>query len=334
MPAKRTILFAGLLIALLLRGGVSHAEPLKLRVGWIVLPGTWAPLLFEKKEVLKHYGQSYVVESVHFQATPLEITALASGELDIASLTFSSFAIAVRNAGMDDLRVVADEQQDGVEGYFSNECTVLKDSPIKTVEDLKGKVLAVNAIGSAGDMMLRVMLKKHGISLKDVTVIEAALPNMNAMLESHKIDLASTVPPFAYEPEFLKVSRVLFTQREAMGRTQFSFWAARVPYLAAHRAALTDFMEDALRAARWFLDPAHHAEAVALLAEMTKQQTATFDWAFTRKDIYRDPNLRPDIAALQHSVDTQRELGFLGGNVDVAKHIDLSIVEAAAERLK
>ena len=45
---------------------------------------------------------------------------------------------------MDDLRVISDEFQDGVEGYYSNEFFVLKDGPVQKVEDLKGKVVATS----------------------------------------------------------------------------------------------------------------------------------------------------------------------------------------------
>jgi sulfonate transport system substrate-binding protein len=45
------------------------------------------------------------------------ITALANNELEIANLAYSTLAIAVANAGMNDLRVIADEFRDGVEGY-------------------------------------------------------------------------------------------------------------------------------------------------------------------------------------------------------------------------
>jgi hypothetical protein len=44
--------------------------------------------------VMRHYGRSYTVETVRFQGTPPMITALAAGELDIADLAYSSFALA------------------------------------------------------------------------------------------------------------------------------------------------------------------------------------------------------------------------------------------------
>ena len=103
---QNKILSAAVAALLAFGGSVGHAEPLKIKVGWIVVPSTWAPILFEKKELLKHYGTSYVVEPVHFQGTPLMITAIATGDLDVADLAFSSFATAIINGHMDDLRVI------------------------------------------------------------------------------------------------------------------------------------------------------------------------------------------------------------------------------------
>jgi NitT/TauT family transport system substrate-binding protein len=57
-------------------------------------------------------------------------------------------------------------------------------------------------------------------------------------------------------------------------------------------------------------------------------------WAFTNKDYYRDPNMIPNLKALQANMDLQRELGFLKTKIDVNKYTDLSIVKEAAARVK
>ncbi len=125
--------------------GVAWGQPVKIRVAFVVPVANWSTILFEKPGLARHLGKSYSFEAVHFQGTPPMITALANNELEIADLAFASLAIAVQNAGMNDLRVIADEFQDGVEGYYTDEFFVLKDSQVRTVKDLKGKVLATNA---------------------------------------------------------------------------------------------------------------------------------------------------------------------------------------------
>jgi NitT/TauT family transport system substrate-binding protein len=263
------------------------------------------------------------------------ITALANNELEVASLAYSSLAIAIQNAGMDDLRVIADEFRDGVEGWYSQEYMVLADGPIKKVEDLKGKVVATNAAGSAVDVATRAMLRKFKLEDKrDYTVVEAPFPTMRAMLAEKKVDLIPGVLPFSLDPELRKISRPLFIQRDAIGVTQMIAWAARKPFIDKNRAAMVDFMEDTVRIVRWYLDPKNHNEVMQIAARVTKQPPERFEWVFTNKDAYRDPNMLPDLAALQRNVDMTRDLGFVRGAIDIKKHADLSLVEEAAKRLR
>ena len=316
------------------------AEPVKIRVSWIAPVTNWAVMLPEKRELAQHLGKSYVLEPVRYVGTPQMITALANNELEVADLAFASLAIAIQNAGMDDLRVIGDEFQDGVEGYYTDEFFVLKDSPVKTVKDLKGKVVATNVAGSAVDIIMRAMLRKNGLDdRKDVSTIETAFPNMKATLLSKKADAVPGVIPFNFDPEFRAATRVLFTQKEVVGRTQMIIWAARSGFLQKNRAAMVDFMEDVIRAVRWYLDPANHKEAVEIAARVSKRPAAAFDkWLFTKNgqngDYYHDPDMKPDLKALQANIDLQHELGLVKATIDVRKHADLGIIEEAAKRLK
>jgi len=330
---KFAVAIAGMLGLLAVTG--ARAEPLKIRLSWIVPIGNWGSLLLEKKDLAKHFGQSYTLETTRYAGTPPMITALAAGELDIANLTFSTLPIAIQNAGLDDLRVIADEFQDGNPGYYSNEFMVLKDGPINKVEDLKGKVVATNAAGSAVDVSMRAMLRKHGLEDKrDFTVVEAPFPTMKAQLTEKKVDLIPAVIPFSLDPQLRGTARTLFTTADAVGVTQFSMFVARKPFIDKNRAALVDFMEDTLRIVRWYLDPANHQAVMEICARITKQPVERFGWVFTKQDNFRNPDMLPDLAALQRNVDTMKELGFVKASVDVKAHADLSIVEEAAKRLK
>ena len=332
---------AVLCVLLSLAAGVAFAQqPVKIRVAYVVPVANWASLVFEKRGLAHHQGKSYTFEAVHFQGTPQMITALANNELEIADLAFASLAIAIQNAGMDDLRVIGDEFQDGVEGYYTDEFFVLKDSPVKTIKDLKGKIVATNVAGSAVDIIMRAALRKNGLDdRKDVSTIETAFPNMKPTLISKKADAIPGVIPFSFDPELRNATRVLFTQKEIVGRTQMIVWAARSGFLQKNRAAAVDFMEDVIRAVRWYLDPANHKEAVEISARVSKRPAAAFDkWLFTKAgqngDYYRDPSMKPDLKALQANIDLQHQLGLVKASVDVSKHADLSVIEEAAKRVK
>jgi len=321
---------AGMLLA-----GAAQAEPVKIRVAYVVPVANWAPLLEAKKDLAQHWGKSYVMEAVRFQGTPPMITALANNEIEIGDLAYSSFGLAVQNAGLDDLRVIADEFQDGVPGHYSNEFFVRKDSGIGKIEDLKGKVIAINAIGSGVDIAMRAALKKHGlVDKKDYTVIEAPFPTMAALLKDKKADLISAVLPFSLNPVLKEEGKRLFDSTEGVGRSQFVFWAARKPFLDKNRAAMVDFMEDVIRIERWYLDPKNHGEVARIASEMLKVPPERFGWLFTKQDSYRDPDAKPDLDALQRNVDVCAELGIFRAKFDVKNHADLSIVEEAGKRVK
>ncbi len=338
--SRRISAIAAGVLCLILGAGLARAEPLKIRLSYIVPVSNWATILFQKPELAKHLGKSYTFEAVHFQSTPTLIQALAAGELEIANLGFTSMPLAVTNAGMKDLRIISDELQDGVPGYYSNEYMVAKDSPIKKVEDLKGKVLATNGFGSGTDIPLRVMLAKHGLNDKrDVTFIEAPIPTMGAMLNEHKVDLIAWVLPFTANPKAHETGRTLFTQGDAMGPTELGIWVARESFIQKNRAALTDFMEDALRAEHWYEDPANHEEAVKIAVNVTKIPAPVWDsWLFKKDgmhgDYFRDPEGKPDVVDMQKTIDEQVKYGYLKQRIEVKNFVDLSLIEAAAKRLK
>jgi NitT/TauT family transport system substrate-binding protein len=314
----------------------AQAEPLKIRISWVAVPNNLPPLFMEKPELMTRSGQSYVVDAVRFPGTPQSVAALASGDLDIALLTFSSFPLAIQNAKLDDLRVIGDEFTDGVAGHYSAEFLVLKDGPVKTIEDLKGKSVAVNVRGGGTDMALRAITRRHKLEEKrDYTEVEVAFANMKATLLEKKVDLIGLgVPAMSADPALREVAKTLFTQREALGPTAQVMWVAREGFLQRNRAVMVEFMADALRVRRYFTDPKNHREVVDLVSRVTKQPPEQLDpWLFTKNDFYRSPEGTLDMAVLQDNIDKMVSLGFLKSGIDAKKYQDLSIVRDAAEKL-
>jgi NitT/TauT family transport system substrate-binding protein len=184
-------------------------------------------------------------------------------------------------------------------------------------------------------MQARIMLRRHGLEDKrDYSIIEAQFPNMKALLSEGKAAMVAIAPPFAFDPALQSVSRMFFTETDAMGPTQLIALAARKPFLDQNHAAMVDFMEDEIRTVRWFTDPTNHDAAVALVGAFNKQPPAQLGRLFTRQDNYRDPNAEPNLGALQHSLDLQQEMGIQKGKIDIKQYADVSVVHAAAARLK
>ncbi len=314
----------------------AQADPLQIRVGWATTPTHVQPLVDELQkrhpEVFHHFGKSYVAEGLRFNGSTPQIQALAIKELEIAAFGPSAVALAVNNAQLD-MRIVGDVFQDGRPGYATVRYVVLADGPVKTIDDLKGRRVASNAIGSFGDSTMRVMLHKHGITDTDVTTIEVNFGNMPAMLEEGKVDLINLVPQFGSYLTSGKF-RVLFTAHDAQGVSQAQIWAMRADFIKAHRPALVDFFEDHIRALRWFLNPANHQEAVAIAQTVTKAHAEDLAYIFTSADSYRSPDALPDIAATQKAINNDLALGIIQKGLTIApRYVDLSLAEEAKRRV-
>src|SRR5262249_35417828 len=154
----------GALLALM-PPSAARADPVPIRIGWAQAPGHLAPLIRELQrrhpQVFRHFGESYIAEPIRFQGSTPQIVAMAAGEVEVAAFGSSALALAVINAHLD-VRVVADVIQDGVAGHFSQPYEVRKDGPIQAIEDVRGRRIATNAIGSASDVAMRIVLHRHG----------------------------------------------------------------------------------------------------------------------------------------------------------------------------
>ena len=333
-----------LLPALTLVGGLilssttmSRAEPVVIRAAWAAVPGQLFPVLMQLKDVLIHFGKSYILEPIRSPGSGPQTTELATGDISLAYFAPSAFALAIQNAHMDDLRLIGVATRDGYQDYYTRQFSVLPNSPIKKVEDLKGKVIADNSIGGAMDLGMRYMLKNHGLDDKrDYTVVETEFPNILPALMPGKVDMGFLTTPFSVKPIKEGTVRVLFTMKEAMGgQSELTIIAGRTPYLSKNRAALVDYFEDTHRAMNWILDPANRPAALKLIADFTKQPVSAFeDWLFTKGDDYHTPDSRPDLVAMQNNIDAQKKLGLLKMDIDIKKYSDLTIVDEAAARMK
>jgi len=330
---------AALALSLLfvLAPNLAHSDPLRIRVGWAQAPGHLAPLISELQrrhpQVFRHFSESYVAEPIRFQGSTPQIVAMAVGELDVAAFGSTALALAVTNAHLD-VRVVADVIQDGVAGHFSQPYMVLKDGPIQGIEDVKGHRIATNAIGSASDAAMRIVLHRHGVLDADITSVETNFANMPAMIEDGKVDLIALLPQFAPRIEASGKYRALFHINDAFGNMQTVHWAMRADFIAAHRAAVVDFFEDHIRALRWFLDPANRADALAIAADVTKLPAENLAYSFGQGDWYRSPDARPEVKAIQIEIDESAKLGLLPRAIELEPtYVDLSLIEEAKRRI-
>jgi NitT/TauT family transport system substrate-binding protein len=69
-------------------------------------------------------------------------------------------------------------------------------SPIKGVEDLPGKTVAVNALRGLAEVVISRSLESQGVDYERVKLLEVPFPEMPAALEQKRVDAALLTEPF------------------------------------------------------------------------------------------------------------------------------------------
>jgi sulfonate transport system substrate-binding protein len=316
----------------------AMAEPVTIRLDWSVIPGQFAPLIPTlpdyAPDVYRHYGKSYVVEPVKLKGGGATLTALAVGETDISTLSPQTLVLGVVNAKLD-MRVIAEQISTEVPGYLRTYFWVDKDK-VKTIEDLKGKVIGVSSLGSNVDSAAQMVLRKHGLSTPlDYQIIEIGFPSQFPALKAGKLDAAVLVPPFNLRAEADPSVKPLFSIADAFGPVETLMWIGKADFIAKNRAALVDMLEDNIRMRRWMFDPKTRMDAVKQLSDASKIPVEQYaEWVYTKRDYYYDPNAMVDVERLQKNVDDMKEAGIVPTALKVAPYVDLSLVKEAAARAK
>lgn len=334
-PTRRLVLTGGAAFAAGALAAPSilraQAPVLRYATGGAIAPNEIETLFFTdffKQNVLKNYGKTYTLEVTSTRGTPEAAALMAAEQVDFACLAFPTFAASVlKDVVPGGMSIVADIFQDGHEGYASNSFFVREDGP-KTLEDLKGKIVAVNAFGSAVDLELRTVLKKNGMDPdNDIRRVEVSFPNMGPALREGRVDCAVMVLPFMAAEQNKGGIRELFNGGDAFPPFSVIFQVARNDFLKQSPELMKAWLEDYVTALQWIYAPENRAEAVKQLSEFAKSPLELVDSYFlTGRDYYRDPNACVRADNLQAPIDAMVAEGLLAERVDMAKYVDNSFL--------
>jgi NitT/TauT family transport system substrate-binding protein len=164
-----------------------QAQDAKVAIGISGWTG-FAPLtLAAQAGLFKKHGLDVSIKKIPQKDRHL---AIASGDIQCAATTVETWVAWNANG-------VATTQIFQLDKSFGADGMVVKPN-IQKIADLKGKTVAADAPGTAGYFGLAWMLKKSGLSVKDVKVVNMGpQPAANAMIAgTDGIDAAMTYEPY------------------------------------------------------------------------------------------------------------------------------------------
>ena len=171
----------------LMLGATAQAQDTKVAIGMSGWTG-FAPLTLAKEAgIFKKNGLDVEIKKIPQGTRHL---AIASGDIQCAATTVETWINWNANG-------VATTQIFQLDKSFGADGMVVKPA-IAKIADLKGKTVAADAPGTATYFTLAWMLKKNGLSIKDVKVTNLSpQAGANAMIAGNTdIDAAMTYEPF------------------------------------------------------------------------------------------------------------------------------------------
>lgn len=256
---------------------------------------------------------------------------LAAGEFDIAHSAVDNAVHMVEAAGQDPVIVMGGDSS-------MNEFFVQPE--IKSIADLRGRVVAVDAPNTAYALLAKKILLMNGLKEgPDYTVkpVGGSAARMKAVLKDKELAAVVLNVPFS----------IIATQNglKSLGRTvdllgPYQATGAYVmrPWGQANARTLERYLAGYVESLRWAMQPANRAECLALLMERVKLPADVAEQAY---DLMREPKFglatdaRFDVEGFKNLLAIRAEMeGQWGGKPPAPdKYYDLSYYQRAMKTL-
>jgi sulfonate transport system substrate-binding protein len=296
---RRRALLAGASLALL---PAVHAQTTRpaLRIGF--QKGASLLLLQKAQGSLekKLAPLGFDVKWVEFPAGPQLLEGLNVGAVDIGSVGEAP-PIFAQAAGARFYYIGHDPAAPQAEALL-----VAKDSPIRSVADLKGRKVVLNK-GSNVHYFLVKLLEKHGLQLGDITPVYLPPADARAAFESRSVDAWVIWDPFAAAAERQIGARVL---ANASGvASNYQFYLGERGFVDRHPQVIRAVFEDSVEQGRWL--KANLREAAARIAPLQGLPVDVVEVSLRRYQFDVRPLSDAVIAEQQKIADTFLQLKLI-----------------------
>ena len=206
MKVRFSTMLVTLAAALTVFSGFATSAHAEIKVGVSDWTGWVAWYVAENQGYFKKYGAN--VKLVWFANYSDSIAALSTGQLDANSQTWSD-TLGPLQKGLPLKAVLVNDNS------FGNDALMVS-AKIHGFADLKGKTVALEQF-SVSHFVLYTALARHGLTPRDVTVVNLSAGDAAAAFISGRVDVAVVWNPWISQIEKSGKGRALFTSRDMPG---------------------------------------------------------------------------------------------------------------------
>ncbi|MCM3077710.1 ABC transporter substrate-binding protein [Brevibacillus invocatus] len=255
------------------------AEAVSLEIGMLKLTSS-APLFIG---IEKGFFQEEGIDAKAkwFDAAQPIAVATAAGSVDVGATGITASLYNMVSGGQK-LVIVADKGREQA-GYSSSALLYPSDSPLKSIEELKGKKLGITQTGSTYHYMAGKLLEKHGLTLQDIELIP--LNNIKGLMEALKSKQVDAV--LLNEPNISTVVEEGYGKVIAQVGDEMEYQTSGIffsPKFAENKDAAQRFLKAYAKATQYYYDAVlnkvdgkivpgeNYDEVVNIIAKYTDQE--------------------------------------------------------------
>jgi len=334
MP-ERTSLFRCLLAASIMLVGVpggAHAQEITVRVGNAPSIASGALLIAIERGYFREVGIKVVIDPLDTAANAIALLAQNQYQVIEGGIAAGYFNALERGLPI----TIAMSRVSTPLGHNMMLRADLKDQ-IKEIRQLKGRVIATNGPGSVSTYEIGKMLETAGVTMADVDIKVIPFAQYSIAFANKAIDAALAIHPFTSQLRDLGLAVPFADSDELVEPRPVTIsvnmintdWARRNPAVARN------FYVAALRGARDYCQAYHggavRKEMIDLLVKSGTERRPEMLHQYTWPA--RDPNGRVAVASMLDMQAWYVRNKFVSVPSPAGRILDLSYVEAAAQKL-
>lgn len=288
----------------------AQAQPAEVRIGF--QKGSAILVLARKQQLIEQRLKALGVQQVkwvEFQFGPPMLEAMGAGAVDLGAVGDTPPVFA--QAGGSNLVYAAATPS------AQHAVLVPKNSPIKTLADLRGQRIAFGKGSSAQNVTVKA-LALAGLTLKDVQPLYLSPADATAAFNGGNLDAWVVWDPyFAIAQQHYGARVVADTADRRLASS--SFYLANRDFATKYPAALAATLDEIGKLTVW--SGQHRDELSALAAEATGIDVKTWSVAFDRAEYSFGPVTPAHVAAQQQLADNFQALGIIPRKINVADYV-------------
>ncbi len=335
---KASVLISVSLMFMYSSPGLGQEKTVTIRYGYILGISDAPKYLSWERRIIEKELEPHKIEWIPFDGSGKVLAAAMAKSIDMGDAAMPPIILA-RARGMKVKAIV--NQSMAIPPAYRLFGLARKESNFKTIQDTKGKIFAVNDLGSSANWYLRYYLMRNNIDPdKDVKIIPLSFPRMAVLLVNKEIDVAigTAMTMVALEGRVEYQSIFHDTDMSGIVPQLQGVYFANDDFIKGHSDVILKFVRGFIKA--WDQVVARPDESIMIMAKQLKLPEENVRKVWPYFDFYGKEKrfglkaAELSIPSVTNDIKIMRTLKIIDKDISIEDVADMSFVEKAHMELR